>query len=40
MGLRVVRFGSRDFVTGADVLDFFRRLAAHQAVAAGREDPA
>lgn len=31
LGLRVVKFGSRNYIIGADVLDFFRRLSDQQA---------
>lgn len=31
LGLKVVRFGSRDYVLGRDVLDFYEQLAEQQA---------
>jgi hypothetical protein len=36
-GLRVVRYGRHQYVLGADVLDFFRKLAERQAGGNGQE---
>jgi hypothetical protein len=35
-GLRMVIFGREKFILGADVLDFFRRLAEQQAAGDGK----
>jgi len=37
-GLRLVAFGREKYALGADVLDFFRRLAEEQAGRNGREE--